>query len=111
VNWVCFVGHSHKPGVFTYNVEKDDYGFTHLWDLADLKVDLREKGRWKAVINVGSVGQPRDGDPRSSYVVFDTDAKTVTYRRVYYDVELTRQKIEAVKDLDEKLAARLEAGT
>ena len=110
MNWVCFVGHSHKPGVFNYNVEKDDYGFTHLWDLADLKVDLREKGRWKAVINVGSVGQPRDKDPRAAYCVFDPDAKTVAIRRVSYDFRLTQRKIIDA-DLPAFLASRLSSGT
>jgi predicted phosphodiesterase len=99
VQWVSFIGHSHKPGIFIYKADKDDYAFIHLWDLPDLRLDLGEKGKWKCVINVGSVGQPRDGD------------KTVQYRRVYYDVELTRKKIAAVPDLDEKLATRLEAGT
>ncbi|MBN1809843.1 MAG: metallophosphoesterase family protein [Planctomycetes bacterium] len=111
VKWVSFIGHSHKPGIFTHYPKKDDYAYTHLWDLPDLKLKLGEPGEFKAVVNVGSVGQPRDGDPRSSYVVLDSDEKTVTYRRVFYDVELTRRKIQSIRDLDEKLAARLEAGT
>ncbi|HHN46968.1 MAG TPA: metallophosphoesterase [Planctomycetes bacterium] len=111
VQWTAFIGHSHKPGVFTYNIEKDDYAYTHLWDLPDLRVELKEKGAWKAIVNVGSVGQPRDGDPRASYVVLDLEERQAVYRRVYYDVELTRRKIQAVNDLDEKLGARLEAGT
>ena len=53
----------------------------------------------KVLVNVGSVGQPRDDDNRSCYVVLDTDDKTVTYRRVEYDSEKTANKIYAVADL------------
>jgi diadenosine tetraphosphatase ApaH/serine/threonine PP2A family protein phosphatase len=64
----------------------------------------------KAMINVGSVGQPRDGNPRSCYVILDTDQRKVTYVRLEYDVQKTRQKIYAVEDLDNMLGDRLLSG-
>lgn len=108
VKRVAFIGHSHKPGIFTYNVEKDDYGYIHLWDLEDLRYELPEKGKGKSIINVGSVGQPRDEDPRACYILLE--GKSVSYRRVFYDVTRTKAKIKVVEELDEALAERLEAG-
>jgi len=75
---VCFVGHTHIPGVF-----EEDYSFRSP-DECDLVYPLGEK---MALVNVGSVGQPRDGDPRSCYVIFDLER--VSFRRVAYDIELT----------------------
>ena len=62
------------------------------------------------MINVGSVGQPRDEDPRACYIILDTHENTVQYHRVEYDVESTRQKIHAVSDLDNMLGDRLLTG-
>ena len=60
------------------------------------------------MINVGSVGQPRDGDPRACYVVVDDE--TVTFHRVAYDIEKTAAKIHAIADLDNSLGDRLLEG-
>ena len=65
-------------------------------------------GDQKLMINVGSVGQPRDGDPRSSYVIFD--GQEIEFRRVEYDVQQTRQKILAIAELDDFLGDRLLEG-
>jgi diadenosine tetraphosphatase ApaH/serine/threonine PP2A family protein phosphatase len=62
----------------------------------------------KVLINVGSVGQPRDGDPRACYITFDGD--TIVWRRVEYNVEATCQKIYAIPDLDDFLGDRLREG-
>ena len=67
-----------------------------------------ETGR-KYFINVGSVGQPRDGDPRACYAIYDSDAATVRLRRVVYDVAGAQQAVLAV-GLPEYLAERLETG-
>jgi diadenosine tetraphosphatase ApaH/serine/threonine PP2A family protein phosphatase len=94
----CFAGHTHVPGVFTLN-----RGFEHQSALPD-KVQLREK----SFVNIGSVGQPRDGDNRASYVIVDGDV--VTFRRVRYDFETTMAKIRRVPELDDFLARRLKIG-
>ncbi len=96
---LCFVGHSHIPGVFTDNfrfLSPDRIGGTY----------THQGG--KALINVGSVGQPRDGDPRSSYAVFD--GRTVKFHRVEYDVRTTMDKIYATPGLPNYLADRLIVG-
>jgi predicted phosphodiesterase len=98
---VCFQGHTHIPGMFCESgqfvtPEQRDYIF--------------QLGDEKCMINVGSVGQPRDGDHRSCFVVLDTDSREVRYHRVEYDVETTRQKIHAVPELDNMLGDRLLTG-
>ncbi len=95
----CFQGHTHVPGVFTENLqfhspEEIDYNY-HL------------DGR-KTLCNVGSVGQPRDGDWRACYVLLDND--TIYYRRVEYDIDTTIKKIYAVPDLENFLGDRLRDG-
>jgi diadenosine tetraphosphatase ApaH/serine/threonine PP2A family protein phosphatase len=95
---VCFAGHTHIPGVFTL-----DRGFVHQAELPE-RVKLPEK----CFVNIGSVGQPRDGDNRASYVIVDGD--TVMFRRVKYDFETTMAKIRRVPSLDDFLARRLKLG-
>ena len=62
----------------------------------------------KALVNVGSVGQPRDNDPRACYATFDVD--TVLYHRVEYDVEAVVAKVRASTALDNSLGERLRTG-
>jgi len=62
----------------------------------------------KVLINVGSVGQPRDGDPRSCFTTFDGD--TVVWRRVEYDVEAVCRKIYEIPEIDNFEADRLREG-
>jgi diadenosine tetraphosphatase ApaH/serine/threonine PP2A family protein phosphatase len=78
----CFAGKTHLPGVFT-----DELRFMSPEELPD---GYRLDGR-KAIVNVGSVGQPRDGDWRACYVLFDGD--TVRFRRVKYDIDATLRKL------------------
>ena len=63
----------------------------------------------KVIINVGSVGQPRDRDNRASYVIVDDD--TITWRRIPYDFEKTAAKIERIAELEPALAHRIKVGT
>lgn len=99
---VCFVGHSHVPGIYyedqRYFLPRGSAGPYELGDHTDCKV----------IVNVGSVGQPRDGDPRLSYVLFDGEA--ITFRRVEYDIDRAADAIRAVDDLPDFLAERLGAG-
>ena len=62
-----------------------------------------------ADFNLGSIGQPRDGDPRSAFALFDTEKLTITFYRIPYDIKAAQQKIHAV-DLPARLAQRLAEG-
>lgn len=101
VDRLCLVGHTHVPGVFTD--EPDFYPPDELGAM-QYKFSASEK----AIINVGSVGQPRDGDPRASYVVIDDEG--VDFHRVAYDVDDTATKIRRVEALAGWLADRLYEG-
>ncbi|MEM9800849.1 MAG: metallophosphoesterase family protein [Planctomycetota bacterium] len=102
---VCFIGHSHVPAVFfedgSYFVPRGPEPTHGPYDLGDLK-------SVRAIINVGSVGQPRDGDPRLSYALFD--GQNVTFIRVEYDHAEAAAAIRAVDALPKFLADRLAAG-
>ena len=95
----CFQGHTHIPGVFTLERE--------FLTPDDVNCQFR-LGDDKVMINVGSVGQPRDNDPRACYVVLEDDV--VTFRRVDYDVDATARKIYNTPDLDDMLGDRLRTG-
>jgi diadenosine tetraphosphatase ApaH/serine/threonine PP2A family protein phosphatase len=96
---ICFYGHTHMPLAF----EKTDTIRFGLY--TKLKVGL---GR-KYFINVGSVGQPRDGDPRAAYVIYDMVNNVVELRRLPYDIEKTQRKILDA-GLPGRIAARLAQG-
>jgi diadenosine tetraphosphatase ApaH/serine/threonine PP2A family protein phosphatase len=94
----CFLGHTHVPGVFT-----DDGRFRTPEEVDCLyRLDAR-----KTVVNVGSVGQPRDGDWRACYVLLDRDV--TVFRRVEYDIGTTVRKIRDI-DPDGFLGDRLGDG-
>jgi predicted phosphodiesterase len=95
----AFQGHTHVPGVFT-----DDGRFLSPDDLA-YQFQL---SNMKVMVNVGSVGQPRDGDPRACYVLLTDNA--IEFRRVSYPVEKTAEKIYAITELDPFLGDRLKEG-
>jgi len=99
VDRYCFQGHTHIPGVFTQGLRflrPEEVG--HAYRL----------GGGKALVNVGSVGQPRDGDWRACYALLDGD--TVRFRRVEYDIATTGRKIRDIDDLDYFLGDRLGDG-
>lgn len=97
---VCFIGHTHRPGVIT---ETD-----HEWHgLEDIDYRWRIEGQ-KALINIGSVGQPRDKDPRCSYVLYDGDE--VIWRRVPYDLDKVCEQFAGIDMLDDSLGERLREG-
>ncbi len=100
VDRYCFVGHTHVPGIFLESGE-----FIEPADLSGGAYQLPDQ---KVVVNVGSVGQPRDGDPRACYVILDDSA--ITFCRVPYDVEKTIEKIYRVPALDNFLGDRLRQG-
>jgi diadenosine tetraphosphatase ApaH/serine/threonine PP2A family protein phosphatase len=100
---VCFVGHSHIPVGFLSNanhIDRIEYTFDTTIDLA---------GFDRCLINVGSVGQPRDEDPRPVAAIYDTDREVVTLERVAYDFDRAAGKILAA-GLPRVLAERLRFG-
>ncbi|MEM7308620.1 MAG: metallophosphoesterase family protein [Planctomycetota bacterium] len=96
---VCFVGHSHVPAVY--------YEDRRLYRPRDTEGPY-DLGDVRCIVNVGSVGQPRDGDRRLSYGLFD--GRNVTFVRVEYDVEEAQTDIRAVAELPDYLADRLGVG-
>ena len=96
---LCFYGHTHQPVIF------EKAGYVRRLNEAKLPITLGKK----YFVNVGSVGQPRDGDPRAAYVVYDTVARRIELRRVEYDIATTQKKILAA-GLPERLAVRLRLG-
>lgn len=102
---VCLVGHTHIPGLFV----REQNGHVRAQDLRPGKpVRLAPASRY--IVNAGSVGQPRDGDPRAAYLIFDAAVRSVTLHRVAYPVAATQAKIEA-RGLPPLLARRLASGT
>ncbi|MGN0833808.1 MAG: metallophosphoesterase family protein [Kiritimatiellia bacterium] len=97
---LCFHGHTHCPMIY-----EKQMGAVYRIDAQDFKLPI---GR-KYFINVGSVGQPRDGDPRAAYVLYNPQERTVHFRRLEYDIAAAQAKIRAA-GLPERLAERLEVG-
>lgn len=99
---VCFVGHSHVPAIYF----EDGRMYRPTGTTTPLDLDLRPGAR--AIVNVGSVGQPRDGDPRLSYVLWD--GTRPSFVRLDYDHQAAADRIRAVADLPVFLAERLAVG-
>ncbi len=100
---LAFCGHSHRPGIAS-----DEFHWIKPTDLPEQLYPLPSQG--KTLVNVGSVGQPRDGNPASCYVIYDTDQKTITFRRVAYDIQAELARFKRVPQLSERLSRRLETG-
>jgi diadenosine tetraphosphatase ApaH/serine/threonine PP2A family protein phosphatase len=101
---VTFCGHIHRPALYCMSVTAKMTAFT---PRADIRVQLLPGRRWLAVL--GSVGQPRDGNPAASYVMLDTEKREVTYCRTPYDVEQAAAQIRK-QGLPTSLAERLFLG-
>lgn len=93
----CLVGHTHSPVIF--RASEDGSRVKEIQPPLDEPVVL---GPQRLILNPGSVGQPRDGDPRASYAILDDEAMTVEYHRVSYPVEKTQAKM-----IEHGLPARL----
>jgi len=100
---VCFIGHSHVPVVFW---EGEDEPIRYKQE-PEFKMELQEG--FKYLVNVGSVGQPRDGDSRAAFAIYDTESKVLEVRRVEYDIKQAQQKIVQA-GLPQFLAVRLMFG-
>jgi len=103
----CLIGHSHIPVIFHHYVEDGNEDCEAL--IPPLNQPIRLAPGERFIINPGSVGQPRDGDPRASYMIMDPEEGIVEYRRVSYPVEKTQAKMEKA-GLPPRLIARLSFG-
>ena len=99
----CFVGHSHIQSFFALNEE------TNRVTIGKSKPDETMALHSKLILNPGSVGQPRDRDPRAAYAIYETETRTWTPRRVKYNVAEVQERIRTV-GLPEKHAARIADG-
>jgi predicted phosphodiesterase len=100
---ILLVGHSHVALAFGLADQRLETTIAP----GGTGLDLSGDGRW--ILNPGSVGQPRDGDPRAAWLILDLDAKQADYRRVEYDVSRTQEEIRE-RGLPEPLAERLAHG-
>ena len=98
---VCFVGHSHQP---LFIIKKES---SECWVHPHPILCLREG--WRYIVNVGSVGQPRDGNPAASLAIYDEATQTVELKRINYDMKKTQDKMRE-KNLPSYLIDRLEMG-
>jgi len=101
---LCFIGHSHRPGAWSMGSSGPEHDPA---PKAFQRIPL-EPGR-RYLVNVGSVGQPRDRDPRAAYAIWDRETRTVRLRRVAYDVRAAADKIIRA-GLPRALAERLARG-
>lgn len=97
---LCFVGHTHVPGVFLET--PDFYGPDEVEGIFEIEPNR------KALVNVGSVGQPRDRDPRASYVLLASDH--IQFVRVEYPTDVVAEKVYAIRELDDYQGTRLKEG-
>jgi predicted phosphodiesterase len=101
---ICLVGHTHIPCVF----QQDDGGQERM-RLFAMSPGIAFRIERRAILNPGSVGQPRDRDPRSSYVIYDSSSEDWIYHRVEYDIIKVQKRIRAA-GLPERHASRLVSG-
>ena len=118
---ICLVGHTHLPVIFRFMPSASSTSDSREGRgqnppvsgqcQASQPVEGREvlQDQQRYIINPGSVGQPRDGDPRAAYLLFDPERKTIEHRRVVYDIEATQKKMRRV-DLPPRQIARLAHG-
>jgi predicted phosphodiesterase len=101
----CLVGHTHVPSIFA---RADDRGVLARRIIGDEDVSLNQPGS-RYILNPGSVGQPRDGDPRAAFLVVDTDRRLASWRRVAYPIEPTQDRMRRA-GLPTELVERLDLG-
>jgi len=99
----CLIGHTHLPTMYT--LKEGDYQAKLIVPEQGNVVDLEPR----AIVNPGSVGQPRDRDPRAAYAVFDTEKLTVEFHRVPYDIQSVQERMRKA-DLPHRHIQRLADG-
>ena len=112
---LCFVGHTHLPRLFRLRPTDPIMPELDAFQLlrADMRIpetdDTYEVSETRYIINPGSVGQPRDGDKRAAYAIYDDEAMTVTFKRAAYDVATTQELMKEAQ-LPDRLIMRLDYG-
>jgi len=99
----CLVGHSHAPLIFEYNETKI---CSLIKFPTDAELTLSEN---RFIINPGAIGQPRDGDPRASYAIYDNETRTIKHYRIPYNISITQAKMIDY-GLPKRLVIRLSYG-
>jgi diadenosine tetraphosphatase ApaH/serine/threonine PP2A family protein phosphatase len=102
---LCFVGHSHVPAIYL----RRDASPQEIHQVTNSESEISYRGFDRVLMNVGSVGQPRDEDPRAAYGLVDTDLEIASVKRVNYDIAGVQRKIREA-GLPEVLANRLALG-
>jgi diadenosine tetraphosphatase ApaH/serine/threonine PP2A family protein phosphatase len=102
---ICLVGHTHIPIIFGLDEERERCDSM----LPPFSDDPLKFGDRRLIINPGSVGQPRDGDPRAAYAMLDTGKGIWEFRRVPYSISITQERMRA-RDLPPRLIDRLNSG-
>lgn len=97
----CLIGHSHQPFVVVCDIHKRCF--------VEQGPIIQLKDEYRYIINAGSVGQPRDGDPRACYVIIDKDKKEIRFNRITYDYRITQDKMRRA-GLSRFLIERLAVG-
>lgn len=100
---LCFIGHTHLPAIYAYS-DSNTFASLSLPE-PNQKISLPKR----AIVNPGSVGQPRDRDPRAAYAIFNTNSNLWEYHRVSYDIQAVQERMNKV-GLPEKHIQRLSAG-
>lgn len=106
---ITFCGHTHIPSGFYKNINPGLTFVPNSVQTLDIENPIELTGFSKYLINVGSVGQPRDGDPRASYVLFNSDNGKIIFQRVEYNIEKAQRKIIS-SGFPESFATRLAVG-
>jgi len=101
---ICLVGHTHVPCLFKQEGEKRD--LTHLYLMKPGEPFSIDQ---KCIVNPGSVGQPRDHNPKASYMIYDDESDQWVYHRVEYDIDAVKERILAA-GLPQRHASRLSEG-
>lgn len=100
---ILFIGHTHRPAI----ISRDKRGQIRIQSCQSLQLN----DDYQYIINVGSIGQPRDGNPESCFAIYDTEKRYLEYRRVAYPVQDTAAKIYQQHWLPHSLGERLFYGT
>ena len=106
---ICFLGHTHSIGLFIQDKQGRIDGERSRRVDYQREVRLKLKKGYRYIVNVGSIGQPRDGNNKASFCIYDTKKQEVLIKRIAYDIKSAQEKILAC-GLPQFLAARLSVG-